>query len=224
MTSPGGQIRVIGLGAGGHAKVVMDVLRLVGGYDLVGLLDPRSELWGTTVMDVAVLGSDELLPKLRRQGVEHAFIGLGSSRDTGPRRRLYERARQEGFSLVPAIHPRAVLAASARLGQGPTVLANAVINAEARVGDNVIVNTGAIVEHDCIIGDHVHIATGAKLGGGVQVGEGAHLGLGATVRQGIRVGCGAVVGAGAVVVSDVPDGVVVAGVPARMLRPVEAKA
>lgn len=210
--------RVIGLGAGGHARVVIEILCLTGEYKLAGLLDPRRELWGREVLGVPVLGDDGLLPELYAQGIRHAFIGLGGTGDTRPRQQLYELARGMGFEIIAVIHPRAVVSPSARLGHGPTVMAGAIINAAARLGDNVIVNTGAIVEHDCVIGHHVHIATGARLAGGVTVADGAHIGIGATVRQGIHIGRGAIVGAGAVVVRDVPDGVVVAGVPARIMR------
>lgn len=209
--------RVVGLGAGGHAKVVIDTLRLLGCYELVGLLDSNRGLHDTNVLGVPVLGDDNLLPRLWEQGVRHAFIGLGGSGDTEPRRRVYCVARKCGMTIVKAIHPSAVVAPSAKIGHGPTILANAVVNADACLGDNVTVNTGAIVEHECIIGDHVHIATGARLGGGVYVGSGSHIGLGASVRQDIRIGENAIVGAGAVVVKDVPDGVVVVGVPARIL-------
>jgi UDP-perosamine 4-acetyltransferase len=214
-------MRVVGIGAGGHARVVIEILCLSRGYELTGLLDPRRELWGDRVLGVPVLGNDDLLPGLYAQGVHHAFIGLGGTGDTRPRRRLYELARGLGFEIVAALHPQAVISPSAKLGHGPTVMAGAIINASARLGDNVIVNTGAIVEHDCVIGNHVHIATGAKLAGGVTVADGAHIGIGATIRQGIRIGQGALVGAGAVVVEDVPDGVVVAGVPARVIRRVD---
>ncbi len=214
-------LRAVGLGAGGHAKVVIDIVRLLGGYELVGLLDPQEALWGSEVLGVPVLGGDHLLPQLRGQGVGHAFIGVGTVGDVRTRVRLYELARQHGLQLVAAIHPRAVVAASVEMGAGPTVMANAVINAAACLGDDVIVNTGAIVEHDCVVGDHAHVATGARLAGGVHVGEGALVGIGATVRQGRRIGRYAVVGAGAVVVDDVPDAVVVAGVPARVLRRTE---
>ena len=209
---------VIGLSAGGHAKVVIDILRLCGGYDLVGLLDPKAELWGSTVEGVPILGDDRLLGELVERGVRHAFVGVGSVGDPRPRQRLYQIACEEGLQLVSAIHPSAVVARSAVVGRGATVMAGAIVNPAARLGNNVIINTGAIVEHDCVIGDHSHVATGAHLAGSVQVGPGALIGLGASVRQGIRVGSGAVVGTGAAVVAHVADREVVAGVPARSLK------
>ena len=191
--------RVVGLGAGGHAKVVVEILHLVGGYEVVGLLDPKQELWNTEVLGIPVLGDDSLLPELYKDGVRHAFIGLGTVGDTLPRRQLYEKARSQGFQVVQAIHPQAILSPSVEIGRGPTIMAGAVINANTRLGDNVVVNTGAIIEHDCTIGDHVHIATGARLASTVHVDEGAHIGVGASVRQCIRIGRNAIVGAGAVV-------------------------
>jgi UDP-perosamine 4-acetyltransferase len=214
----GDLLPVIGLGAGGHAKVVIEMLRLIGGYKLVGLLDPRPHLWNTNVLGVPVLGDDCLLTELYYEGVRHAFIGLGSVGDTAPRQRLYEEVRGRGFEIVQAIHPQAILAPSADIGPGATVMAAAVINTAASLGENVVVNTGAIVEHDCRIGDHVHIASGARLASTVDVGAGTHIGLGACIRQCIRIGRQAIVGAGAVVVDDVPDNVVVVGVPARVLQ------
>jgi len=190
----------------------------MGDYELVGLLDPKVELWGSEILGVPVLGSDDLLPHLYTQGIRHAFIGLGTVGDSRPRQRLYEYAVQQGLEIVQTIHPRAVIAPSVQIGYGATIMANAVINAAVRLGDNVIVNTGAIIEHDCIIGNHVHVATGARLASTVSVSDGAHIGMGASVRQCLHIGQNAIVGAGAVVVDDVPDNVVVAGVPARVLR------
>jgi len=211
-------VKVVGLGAGGHAKVVIEILRSHKSYELIGLLDPRPELQGKSVLGVPVLGDDNLLPALKREGICHFFVGLGSVGDTRPRRRLYELALQHGMKPVDAVHPQAVISPSADLGEGVTIMAGAVINACSRLGANVIVNTGAIVEHDCVIGDHVHIATGAQLASTVRVSAGTHIGAGATVRQCITIGEGAIVGAGAVVVKDVPPHTVVVGVPARPLR------
>jgi len=208
-------MKVVGLGAGGHAKVLIEILRAMGGFELIGLLDIDPDLKDSQVLGVPVLGNDNLLPELRAQGVDHAFIGIGSIGNNQPRVDLYKKATDSGFKMVQAIHPSAVISPSAETGAGLSVMATAVINAAAILGDNVIINTGAILEHDCVIGDHVHVATGARLAATVCVGDGAHIGAGATVRQSVTIGPGAVVGAGAVVVSDVPSDARVAGVPAR---------
>jgi UDP-perosamine 4-acetyltransferase len=208
----------LGLGAGGHAKMVVEILAAAGEVEVVGLLDPRRELWGRDVAGVRVLGGDELLDAQRDAGVRHAFIGLGSASDTRARRRLYELARSKGFEVVSAVDPSAHVAPSARIGSAVTIMPRAAVNAEAVLGEDVVVNTGAIVEHDCRIGDHVHVASGATLASGVVVEDGAHIGAGATVIQGVRIGRGSVVGAGAVVLGDVDPEVVVVGVPARTLR------
>ncbi len=213
-------MNVVGLGAGGHAKVVIEILRLLDDYELVGLLDANADLRGTDVLGVTVLGDDSLMTELYNQGTRSFFLGLGTIGDSSARRALYETAQRVGFEAARAIHPQALVSSSAKIGDGPAVMAGVVINAGARIDDNVIVNTGAIVEHDCVIQSHAHIASGARLGGGVQVAEGAHVGMGATIRQGVRIGANAIVGAGAVVVEDVPERVTVVGVPAKILKAV----
>lgn len=210
--------RVVGLGAGGHAKVVIDILRRQGDWEIVGLLAPDERVWQTTVLGVPVLGRDDLLWELHDRGIRHAFVGVGSIGTSNVRSLLFTKAKKLGFEMVRAIHPAACIAAEVELGAGTTVMAGGIIGAGAQLGQNVIVNSGAIVEHDCRIGDHVHVAPAACLSGGVCVGELSHIGAGATVIQGIRIGARSVVAAGAVVIADVPDNVTVAGVPARLLK------
>lgn len=214
---------VIGLGAGGHACVVLEALAAMGGFEVVGLLDQRTDLQGTSVLGVPVVGGDDALAPYYDDGVTHAFIGVGGADDTRLRQRLYTLARSQGFEVVSVFHPSAIVSSSAELAAGATVLAGAVVSARASAGENVTVNTGAIVEHDCRLGDHVHVATGARLASGVTVEDGVHVGAGATVVQELTLGAGSVVGAGAVVVRDVEPGVIVAGVPARVLRRVEGR-
>ena len=209
------RIRVVGLGAAGHAKVIIEILRLRAEYDLFGLLDANPKLSGQQLCGIEILGDDGLLSDLYLQGIRHAFIGVGSVGDATTRKELFIKLKDLGFDLVTAVHPQAVVSSSARIGEGPMVMANAVVNADAQIGDNVIINTGAIVEHDCVVEDHVHLATGARLAGGVTVREGSHIGLGASIKQGVIIGRGAIVGAGAVVIDEVPEGATVVGVPAR---------
>lgn len=203
-------------GASGHARVVADIVRLRGEYEIAGFLDDQSpQRRGEPFCGATVLGGSEQLAGLAGAGVTHAILALGEGRS---RLRLAALLRAQGFVLSIAIHPRAVIAGDVAVGEGTVVAAGAVVNPGARLGENVIVNTGATVDHDCEIEEGAHICPGAHLAGGVRVGCGAWVGIGAAVIQGVRIGAEAVVGAGAAVLQDVPERVVAYGVPARVVR------
>ena len=211
-------IKVIGIGAGEHARVIIDILRLRGEIEIVGLLDANPNIWGTKIEGVPVLGDDCKLQEIFSNGVTCAFNGIGSSPKILPRKLVYLQASAIGFNFIEAIHPSAIIATSVNMGPGVTIMSQAVVNSGAELGSNVILNTGTIVEHDCIIGNHTHVATGSRIGGSVNIGDDCHIGLGACVRNGVSIGEGSIVGTGAAVVDNVPKGVVVGGVPARLLK------
>ena len=212
-------IKTIGLGAGGHAAVMIEAIRAQGLCEIVGLLDVDSRRHGTHVLDVPVLGDDRLLSRLIGEGITHFFNGIGSVRDTSLRSDVFERAITLGYHPIDVVHPSAVISPSASWSEGVVILARAVVATRAELGRNVLLNTNAIVEHDCMIGDHTHIATGAILAGAVRLGRGVHVGAGAVVRQGCTIGDRAVIGAGAVVIRDVEAASVVVGVPAKRMVP-----
>lgn len=209
-------MNLIGFGAGGHCRVVLDAIRAGGEHDVIGLLDADQAREGTALDGVRVLGGDDQLAQLTSRPLGF-FIGMGSVGDPGLRMKLFAMAVAAGLTPAIIVHPRATVSPSATLGGGTVVFAGAVINAGTRIGANVIVNTGAIVEHDCSVGDHAHIAPGARVLGAVHVGEGAHVGAGATIRQGLSVGPRGIIGIGAAVVRDVAAGTTVVGIPAKVV-------
>lgn len=211
-------VRVALIGSGGHARVVLDAARSMGDLDVAVVLDANKALHGKTLEEIPIVGDEDLLPKLRLEGIEGLLLGVGSIEAGTRRRELFERLRRHGLPFVVVRHHSATIAESAVLGQATVVFAGAIVNPGARIGDNVIVNSGAIVEHDVVVGDHTHISPGARIAGGVRVGSDAHIGIGSTVIQGLTIGDGALVAAGAVVTRDVPAGSRVAGVPARQMR------
>lgn len=207
--------RIFVYGAGGHGKVVADILVCTGEGEFAGFVDDCGELWGTKVMGFPVFGGKEWLEREAGRARMAVALGVGNGR---ARRKIAERFRLQGVEILTAVHPGATVSRTAQLDCGTVVMAGAVINPDARIGTGAIVNSGAVVEHDVEIGDFAHVAPSAAMGGGASLGELSHLGMGAVVLQRIRVGSRTIVGAGAVVVKNLPDGVVAMGVPARIHR------
>jgi UDP-perosamine 4-acetyltransferase len=212
------RMKVVGIGAGGHAKILIELLAQAGKYDLVGFTDAGRERWGTEFMGYPILGGDEMLAELHTKGVQAAFIGVGAVDGAGTRLRakLFRQAIDLGFQMPTLIHSKGVVSPSMTIGVGSVVMAGAVLSADVRVGDNVTIYSGTLIEHDSVIDDHVHMSPGVHLAGGVHIGEGAFIGIGASVIHGIRVGRWATIGAGTVVLKDLPENVVAVGVPARL--------
>ncbi|NOT22174.1 MAG: acetyltransferase [Nitrospiraceae bacterium] len=211
-------MKIVVYGAGGHAKVVLDVLEKVGACTIVGLLDESVELAGDTRSGYRVLGGSAIFRGLIDEGVKGMIVALG---DNVRRRAVFEAARVAGFELVSAIHPSVILGRGVTIGAGSVLVAGVVVNVDAEIGENVIVNTSASVDHDCRIGGHVHLSPGVRLAGRVTVGAFTHIGIGAVVLPNLTIGTRCIVGAGSVVRENVPDGMVVAGNPARIIKPNE---
>lgn len=204
------------LGAGGHARVLIDALQL-NGYNIMGLVDNDVDKIDGSILGIPVIGSDTVI--YNYSPVEVQLVnGLGSISSTVMRERLYKTFKTFGYQFISIVHPSAIIARNVQLHEGIQVMAGAVIQTDSYIGENSIVNTKASVDHECRIGSHVHIAPGAILSGGVQVGDGVHIGTGATIIQGVKIGQGSLIAAGAVVVRDVPPGVTVMGVPGKVVQ------
>lgn len=202
-------MRLLVIGAGGHAKVVVDAARCAG-MDVAGVVgrpgDPDDVLGIPVSHDASNIDADGFI------------IAIG---DNAARARYFDEYHASGLAPVSVIHPSAVIAEGVHVGEGVFVAAGVIVNVDARIGTNAILNTGCTVDHDCVIGDHSLIGPRGSLCGAVEIGEGVLLGAGVNVTPGTRVGEWSVVGAGAAVVDDLPERSVCVGVPARVVRGIE---
>lgn len=196
--------RVIIIGAGGHGKVIADIITACGD-EIVGFLDDNPDKH--TCGDFRVIGriSDS------RNYPDCSFvIAIGNN---AVRKQLDERLT--GVAWYTAVHPSAVVSPSAEIGDGTVVMPRAVINAEAIIGRHCIINTGSVIEHENRIADYVHISPCAALAGNVSVGAGTHVGIGACIRNNVSICADCVIGAGAVVVKKITESGTYIGVPAK---------
>lgn len=193
-------------GASGHGLVVLDILQRLQ-KSVHAFLDDADKpaLWG----GIPVIKT----PDFRPESACELIISIGSN---AIRKKLSSQWHQMSFGT--AIHPSAVVAASAEVGSGTVVMAGAIINPFAKVGRHAIINTGVVVDHECVLGDYVHLSPNATLCGNVQVGNGAWIGAGATIVPGISIGENAMVGAGSVVTKNIPSGATAVGIPARIIK------
>jgi acetyltransferase EpsM len=202
-------------GAGGHAKVVADILTSRG-VRVAGVFDdnpPHAKLRIMEVRDgVQLLGG--AFPKLDAPMI----ITVGHNG------RRAELAALLDVTFGTAIHPSAIIEAGVPIGVGSMILHGSILQAGARVGRHVLINTAASIDHDNLLGDFVHVSPHATLCGHVEVGEGTHIGAAAVVIPQVKIGRWCTIGAGAVILRDVPDYATVVGNPGRVIKIKDPKA
>lgn len=207
--------RLLVVGAGGHARVVIDIACRMGCWDLAAILAKEYPAEPEEIGGVPIVGTYSDAARFLAEGWKHAVLGIG---DNDERAGLHVCLGQLGYAFPVLKHPWALIEENAIVGDGTVVCAGAIIGTQVVVGRNSIINTGAILDHETMTGDHVHVAPGCRVAGRVRIGEGAMLGIGTCVRQKIRIGARAIIGAGSVVVDDISADVVACGSTARVAR------
>lgn len=188
-------------GAGGHAKVILDILN------------------EKNINVLKIFDRDKSISRFMNIPVEHdkaespLIISIGDNR---VRKRIV--LELSGTDYCTAISNSAIVSNSSKIGEGSVVMQGVIIQSSVSVGKHAIINTGSTIDHDCKINDYVHIAPGCNLCGNVSVGEGTIVGVGSVIIPGIKIGKWCVIGAGSVVTKDIPDNVVAVGNPCRIIK------
>ena len=197
---------VIIIGAGGHAKVIADIV-IKRGDNLLGFLDDfkTDKIFG----DYDVLGKIENISEFENKAKFIIAIGNNETRK--------QLAQKYLLDWYTAIHPSAQIGINCEIGEGTCIMANAVINSDSKVGEHCIVNTAAVIDHENKISDFVHISPRATLCGNVFVGECTHVGAGVVVKNNVSICDNVTVGISAAVIRDITDSGKYIGVPAKKI-------
>jgi sugar O-acyltransferase (sialic acid O-acetyltransferase NeuD family) len=207
--------KIVVIGGGGHAKVVISILKKMEEFELIGYVDmeDRGEILG-----LEYIGSDKMVEGLLNdRDVIKAVLGIGQLNDSSLRRDIARRLAKSGFSFPPIISPNAIVNEGVEIAEGTVVMDGVIINTGAMISRFCIINTRASIDHDCSIGEFTHIAPGATLSGGVEIGSDVLVGTGASIIQYRKIADSVIIGAGSAVWDDINDPGTYGGVPVRKI-------
>lgn len=210
--------RVAILGAGGHAREMLDILMVQNAispqYEILGFIDENPDHWGMVLNGYPVLGGLDWFDTQDKAEIR-VVCGVGNP---ALRRKLVQKIAARGLQFCNIIHPTAVLTPFVELGKGVVITAKCILTNQIRIGNHVHINLDCTISHDCVVEDFSTIAPGVHVAGNVHIKTGCDIGTGAVIIQGITIGEWAIVGAGAVVTKDIPANTTSVGVPARVIK------
>jgi len=197
--------KVIIYGGGGLSKMIIETVRVLGTYQIVGVIDDNMKK-GTGVIGTPVIGGADMLPRLVKDGIRLAVNSVGGIGSYQVRLDVFQKLAKEGFVCPAIVHPSAHIDPSARLESGVLVLAQSYVSGNAIVGMGTLINNSVVVSHDCVLGVCTNLSPGAKIAGDVIIEDFAQIGMNATVNIGVKVGKECLIGNGATIKKDVPPG------------------
>lgn len=203
--------KIILIGAGGHAKSVIDSVEQAGEYQIIGFSE-RIKCENVNYRGYKCICTDDELEDLYKTGVKNAFITIGYMGNSNLREKLYYKLKSIGFNLPSIVDNRAVLATDVQIGKGCFIAKGTIINSQTCIRDLAIINTGAVIEHECYVGFNTHIAGNSTICGNVSVGNNVFLGAGSTVIQGVKIGDNTIVGAASTILHNIENNKKVFGI------------
>lgn len=208
---------IILIGGGGHCKSVIDTLKEIDKFNIIGILDLKDKV-GTNISGIEIIGTDDDMEDFFKKGIKYGFLTVGSIGDVSLRRRTYLRAKKIGYIFPNIIDRTSIISKDINIGYGNYIGKGTIINTNSTIKNNCIINTGAIIEHDCYIEDFSHIAPGTTMSGNVSIGENTHIGTNTTIIQNIKIGDNTIIGAGSVVVKDISQNKIAYGNPCKEVK------
>ena len=208
--------KAIIVGAGTYGQVYAEYISETGNYELIGFLDDDVAKHTNLINGIPVIGSISLLNVLENKETISVFVPIGNNKI---RLSVLSTAENLGFQTPSFIHPSVQIHKSVNIGKAVYILPSTSIMPHTIIEDYVMISMGVNIAHHTILGKGCFLSQGVNVGASIKIGSMSFLGIASTIMTGIRnIGSNTIVGAGAVVLKDVIDNVVVAGVPAKIIR------
>ncbi len=207
--------KIIIIGGGGHAKVIISLLKKIKFFEIVGYTDTQN--YGI-ILNVPYLGKDEVLQSHFDCGIKMLAIGIGQIKSSSLRRSIINKLEIIGFQFPTIISPNSIVNEDVQIGDGTVIMDGVVINSGTIIANYSIVNTNSSIDHDCKIGSYTHIAPGVTLSGEVTIGDNVLIGTGASVIQQISIMDNCIISAGSSVQKSIIFSGIYRGVPAKLIK------
>jgi len=206
--------QIILIGGGGHCKSCIDVVESTGEYEIGGVIDVKEKL-GEKILDYKVIGNDDDLKELKKH-YRYALISVGQIKSAKLRIKLFNLAKNLGFSLPSIVASTAYVSNYSKLGKGTIIMHHAMINADVEIGEDCIINTKVLIEHDCKVGNHCHISTKSVLNGNVNIGNECFIGSNSTCVNDLFITDNVIIGVDSLVYKDLNEPGVYIGSPVKI--------
>lgn len=208
--------RIIIIGSGKHAKVVIDILEDMNKYEIAGFISEGNQV-DNEFCGYPMLGNDDSLLEIFNQNeIINVAIGIGGWKNNNKLRKLiYSKVKNIGFQLPNVIHPTAIISKNVIMGEANVIFPGVIINTEVVLHNNIVIATGSTIDHETTIKDNVLVSAGVTVGGNVEIGEDCLLALGSKIVSDLIIQKKVIIAAGAVVVKNCSESGKYIGLPAK---------
>ncbi len=197
------KMKILLIGAGGHASSCIDLIEETGKFKIIGIIGTKFEV-GINILGYEVIGNDSEIEKFRSL-TKDVVLGIGQIKSAETRIRIVNDLLSKGFNFHSVVSPHCRISKSSHVGVGTVVMPNATLNTGTNIGNYSIINTGAILEHGTSVGNYSHISTGVILNGGSKIGNSTFVGSGSVIKEQVKIGNNCLIGMGQVVRNDLLD-------------------
>jgi len=190
--------KIVVIGGGGHAKVIISILKKLNQYNIVGYTDPGNKV---EILGVLHLGNDEEF--LNKKGnIVFAAVGIGENINKSLKKSIIEKYKKSGFHFPSIISPLAIINEEVSIGEGTVILDGVIINPCTKIGDFVTIYSNCVIEHDSIIENYVYLAPAVNMCGGVIIGADSTIGNGVSIKDCVKIKPGSKFESGSILLND----------------------